>query len=104
MKVSYVPSDENKSVFGEFDFELGGKVYTKDKVDNNLLKAISNIKVENEKTLDDVVISLIGKKEFDANKPFNPVEVLLLSEWISETLFAPIKNKKDKMDAEEKND
>ena len=102
-KMSYVPSDEQKSVFGEFEFELGGEVYTKTKIDNKLFSALTNIKVEDEKSLDDLVVALIGKEAFMKNKPFNPIEVLLLAEWISNTLCSPINKKKDDMDAEEKN-
>jgi hypothetical protein len=103
MGISYKPSDEVKSVFGDFEFELAGNVYTKDKLTNEIFTALSNLKPTDSKSLEMLVIALVGKEEYMKIKPINPIEVMLLAEWIANTLCAPISTKKIDLEAEEKN-
>jgi len=105
-KLSYKPTKELKSIFGEIEFELGGKVYIKDKLDNRLFIAMTKINSEDAKTIDELVVSLIGEDNFESDGPFNPLEVLKLVEWLNDVISDALGNKKkeEKINKEEESE
>lgn len=102
-KLVYKPTKELKSIFGEIEFEIGGKVYTKDKIDNRLFIAMTKVDSEESRTIDELVISLIGEDNFEKDGPFNPLEVLKLVEWLNDVISDALgtKKKEEKVNKEE---
>lgn len=87
MKSFKLPEDK-KSLLEPFSFELGGKTYTKDCIDYKFMKLLGDLE-KDESKYEQLVIELIGRQNFEKNKPFSYLEITMLIKWISEEILNP---------------
>lgn len=88
---------EHENLFGAFKITLKGNEYEIPTFSFDMYNAIRDIaeKTVTEQTANALVKALIGKEEFDAIKPLNPIEVQMLAMWLIEEFFTPL-TKEDK--------
>jgi len=79
---------ETRSVYEGFEFELGGKLYKKDVIDQELFDVLTNME-EGSNDVQPFARALLGEEVYEQDKPFNVLELLALLKWVNDEILMP---------------